>query len=44
VKWREFITLLGIPYCDALYFMRGVKILDLRVVLPAAVRPRDPRN
>jgi hypothetical protein len=30
MKRREFITLLGAPYCDALYFLRGVKILALR--------------
>jgi hypothetical protein len=31
------ITLLGIPYCDALYFMRDVKILGLRATRSEAL-------
>jgi hypothetical protein len=30
LRQREFITLLRAPYCDALYFMRGVIILGPR--------------
>ena len=37
MKRREFIRLLGLPDCDALYFMRGVKILGLSVTRPEAL-------